>query len=160
MTAVVAAPSGTASHRATHALVHLDRIAANVRVIRNLVGSKVKLLAVVKANAYGHGAVPVARLALEEGASWLGVACVDEGIALRNAGISAPILILGYVAPDEMASAAATNLSFALGTVAQCAAVSATLRGMREPARVHLKVDSGMGRYGILPEPSKWRASW
>ncbi len=149
------ASTGAASHRATRATVHLDRIASNVRIIRRLAGDSVKVLAVVKANAYGHGAVPVAVTALDQGASWLGVACVDEGLELRNAGISAPILVLGYVAPAELESAAQTRLSVALGTMAQCAVIATAARGLREPLRVHLKIDSGMGRYGITLEQSQ-----
>ena len=144
-----------ASRRATRATVFLDRIASNMRAIRGVAGPGVQVMAVVKANAYGHGAVPVAAVALEEGAGWLGVACVDEGLQLRQAGISAPILILGYVAPDELATAVECNLSVTLGTTEQGAAIAAAARGLRGRARVHVKIDSGMGRYGILPEQTE-----
>lgn len=150
--AACAGTRGYVSHRATRATVFLDRIATNVRAIRGVVGANVKVLAVVKADAYGHGSIPVATAAIEEGASWLGVACVDEGLKLRGAGIGAPILILGYVAPDELEAAVENGLSVPLGTASQCNELAAAARGLRSPVRIHLKIDSGMGRYGLLPE--------
>ena len=85
----------------TWAEVNLDAVAHNVRAIKNYVGQKVEVIAVVKANAYGHGAVPVARTALESGATRLAVYRLVEGIELRQAGLTAPVLILGYTLPTE-----------------------------------------------------------
>ena len=95
-------PAGHCAERSTYATVYLDRLTDNVRAIRSHLGTHVRLLAVVKADAfYGHGATLVARTALEAGAAWLGVACVDEGLALRQAGVSAPILVLGFWAEKQ-----------------------------------------------------------
>ena len=82
--------------------VDLDAIAYNCRQIKKWIGEKTELMAVVKGNAYGHGAVMVSKTALENGATRLAVARVDEGIQLRKAGVEAPILVLGYVPVDEM----------------------------------------------------------
>src|SRR3990170_3470033 len=85
--------------------INLDCITENCRSIKNWIGERTILMAVVKGNGYGHGSVFVANAALEGGASRLAVARVDEGIQLRKAGIRAPILVLGYVPPDEMEEA-------------------------------------------------------
>ena len=81
--------------------IDLDAIAHNLAEVRRRIGPESRIMAVVKANAYGHGSVPVARAALEAGASYLGVACVDEGVQLRQAGVTAPIVLLGYLPPWE-----------------------------------------------------------
>ena len=94
--------------------VDLDAIAHNVGAINAHVGPDVMLIAVVKANAYGHGAVEVARTALRHGAGWLAVARAAEGIHLRQAGIAAPILVMNYTLPDEIEAAAAHNLTLTL----------------------------------------------
>jgi alanine racemase len=141
----------TASHRVTEAFIHLDRLAANVHAIRALLGAQTALLAVLKADGYGHGAIPVAHTVLRAGAHRLGVACVDEGIALRSAGIDAPILVLGYAAPSEILPAMRHDLTLTLGTAAQMDALAAAAQHDGRPVQVHLKIDSGMGRFGILP---------
>lgn len=148
----VAPPSLVSSRRVTRAEVYLDRIAANVQAVCELIGPKVALLAVIKADGYGHGAIPVARAALAAGVHWLGVACVDEGIALRLAGITAPILVMGHAAPAELRAAVQGDLTLTLGTATQCAAMLAAARLTGERVRVHLKIDTGMGRFGILPD--------
>src|SRR5437764_210474 len=89
------------SRRATRAVVDLCAIRHNVRLVRAAIGPGVRLMAMVKANAYGHGAVPVARTCVEAGATGLAVATVDEGLALRRSGITAPLLVLGASTPEE-----------------------------------------------------------
>ncbi|MDH7601224.1 MAG: alanine racemase [Armatimonadota bacterium] len=138
--------------RPTVALVDLSAIRENVQAIRKRIGSRVKLIPAVKANAYGHGAVPVSRACLEAGADMLGVACVDEAIELREAGIKAPLLILGcceYAAAEEIVrqevTAACCDLKFAQ-------ALSEVATKLGKKAAVHVKIDTGMGRIGIQPE--------
>jgi alanine racemase len=140
------------SRRVTKADVFLNRLQDNVRAVRALIGPRVALLAVIKADGYGHGAIPVAKAALDAGAGWLGVACVDEGLALRAAGIGVPILVMGHAAPAELRGAVLGDLTLTLGTAAQCSAFATAAHHLRAPVRVHLKVDSGMGRFGVLPE--------
>jgi alanine racemase len=129
----------------------MGAIAHNVRELRRRTDPGAKVMAVVKANAYGHGAVEVARTALASGAEWLGVARLAEAIALREAGFDAPILVFGYTPP----AAAGRLLDFDLGQsvysleTAEAYSAAASKRGKR--LRVHVKVDTGMGRLGLVP---------
>ena len=136
----------------TWAEVDLDAIAHNVRSIKNYVGSKVELIAVVKANAYGHGAVPVAHTVLQNGATRLAVYRLTEGIELRQAGLTAPILILGYTLPSEAEAVVHWNLTPTLNEHAQAQALSAATARHRKRLPVHVKIDTGLGRFGLLPE--------
>ena len=107
-------------------------------------------MAVVKADAYGHGAIAVARTALAAGASWLGVATVSEGIQLRRAGIEAPILILGAThTPDQIRAIAYWRLDPTLCTPQQAQTFSETLASLDRHLPVHLKIDTGMSRLGM-----------
>lgn len=137
--------------RPVYAVVDLEAIVENVKGIRARVGSSVKIMAVVKADAYGHGAVEVSRAALEAGADWLGVAIPEEGAELRRAGIQAPILVLGPTPPSQADLVAAFDLDQMLSSLplAQALSRSASERGRR--IGVHLKVDTGMGRVGVPP---------
>jgi alanine racemase len=136
----------------TWAEIDLDAIAFNIRAFKRHVGEKVKLIAVVKANAYGHGAAPVAETALEAGAEMVAVHRLIEGIELRKAGIKASILILGYTPPDGAELAAAWQLTPSLMTLEFAQALSARAAALGLKIPVHIKVDSGMSRYGLMPE--------
>ena len=136
----------------TYIEVDLDAIAHNAQAIKAHIGPHVHLIAVVKANAYGHGMVEVARTALQHGASWLAVGRVDEGIALREAGITAPILVMGYSLPGDVEDAIARALTLTVADLASVEAVSALARRLGRPIPVHVKVDTGMGRFGMLPD--------
>ncbi|MGH2406054.1 MAG: alanine racemase [bacterium] len=130
------------------ATVDLDALEGNLRTVRGLVPAPAAVMAVVKADAYGHGAIAVARAALEAGATWLGVATADEAIELREAQVRGRILIFGPV-PDrwiEPLSVAGCAL-----TVADRASAAAAARAPARP-RVHIKVDTGMMRLGVAPE--------
>lgn len=133
--------------------VDLGAIRHNVRLLRSLLAPGVGLVAVVKANAYGHGAVPVARAALAAGASGLAVARADEGLALRSAGIEAPVWVLGFVPESAAATCAEAGLTMTVARPGQAAALASAARTAgRIPLPVHLKVDTGLSRYGVLPE--------
>jgi alanine racemase len=119
----------------------------NTALVKDLVGPRTAVMAVVKANGYGHGAVPAARAALEGGATWLGVSSVPEGIELRQAGIRAPILNLGYTPPSELSAAVSAGL--ALNVYDQ--ASLALLKTAATEIAVHVKVDTGMHRLGATP---------
>src|SRR5512139_2957206 len=95
----------------THARIHLDNIRSNIEAIRRTVGPERKILIAVKANAYGHGAVEVSRLAERTGVDWLGVATVPEGLQLRQAGIRLPILKFSLAFPEEMEAAVRSDLT-------------------------------------------------
>ncbi len=136
--------------RPAWAEIDLDAIRDNLAALRRA-AAPAAVLAVVKGNAYGHGAVPVARAALDAGAWGLGVATVDEGVELRRAGIAAPVLVLSSLLPDEAGRAVAHDLALTVSDdrVADAAARSAGATG--RTARLHLKVDTGMGRIGAAP---------
>jgi alanine racemase len=132
--------------------VDLDAIGANIEAFRRLMGPSSQFMAVVKAEAYGHGAAMVARTATEAGAAWLGVARVREGVLLREAGLSQPILVLGPVAPGEAAAVVEYDLRATIGSVAAAQELSsaAAARGRNVP--LHVKLNTGLGRYGLSLE--------
>ena len=136
----------------TWAEVDLDAIAHNARGLKERAGEKTELMAVVKANAYGHGAVPVARTALENGASRLAVNRAIEGVELRQAGITAPVLILGYSFPSEAETIVRWDLTPTVTTVEGALALSAMSDRQGKVTPIHVKVDTGMGRFGLLPD--------
>ena len=131
--------------RPTVARVDLDAIRNNVRALRPE-GSE--LMAVVKADGYGHGDVAVARAAIDAGATWLGVALVEEGVRLRDAGIDAPILTLSEPPPGSVAAALEAGLTPTIYTDRGLEEIIAAGEG---PARIHIKVDTGMHRVGASP---------
>jgi len=133
--------------------VEVDRsaIRGNLRRLAALAG-EAGVMAVVKANAYGHGAEAVSEAAADAGAAWLGVARPDEAFALRAAGIGAPILVLGYTPPDVVDQAISQNLTLAVFDAETAAAYAAVGHAMGQQARVHVKLDTGMGRLGVAAE--------
>ncbi len=133
--------------RPTWLEIDLGRLAANYRVLAKRISPKTRIIAVVKANAYGHGAAMVAKTLLEAGAARLAVATAAEGAELRKAGIRAPIHLLGSLHPAEAEDALEANL---IPTVVTLEAARALAR-LRPGATVHVKVDTGMGRVGVLP---------
>jgi len=141
------------------ASVALEAVSGNVREIRRLVGEKPLIMAVVKAEAYGHGAVQVAARTLAAGATWLGVSLPEEGINLRAAGIEAPILILSPLQLSQAAPVAAHGLAATICQHESAEALSRAAVAFGRIAEVHLKVDTGMGRVGIGPEAAVTFAS-
>ncbi len=137
--------------RPTWARIDLSAIAANVKVAMRLAGPAA-VMAVVKADAYGHGAVPVAQAALEAGAAWLGVAIPEEGRLLRQAGIRAPVLVLGPVLPSDAELSVRDALDQCVSDLAQIEALQQAAEAQGREAWVHIKVDTGMGRVGFRPE--------
>lgn len=139
------------SMRCDRAWVEIDlkALAHNTRQIKQILSPPTQLMAVVKADAYGHGAVTVAETVLSAGASWLGVATIPEGIELRAAGIKAPILILGAVnTPEEIQAIAHWQLQPTLCNPKQALVFSETLATSGKSLPVHLKLDTGMSRLG------------
>ena len=128
--------------------IDLDALAENVRALKEYIGQDVEIIAVVKANAYGHGAVMVARTALESGASRLAVHRLQEGVELRKHGIKAPILVMGFIPLEGINSILRWNLTPTLPSLNFLLALDKYAQGM---VPVHIKVDTGLGRYGFLP---------
>lgn len=132
------------------AVIDLDAIRHNVRRLADA-ASPAKVMAVVKADAYGHGAVPVARAALEAGASWLGVAHISEALALRTAGIDAPMLAWLHTTESNFGAAVAAGVDIGCSGW-ELDRIVAAAREQERPARIHLKVDTGLGRNGVTLE--------
>lgn len=129
--------------------IDLGALAHNLREIRKLLRPACRIMAVVKADAYGHGAVEVAKAALRAGASWLGVATLDEALALRRSGIKGRILIVGPIDVADLAAAARGRISVTIGSMEFIDALERL--GRRLPrAQFHLKVDTGMTRFGVM----------
>ncbi len=132
--------------------IDLKAIECNLRAIKSHIQEGTKLCAVVKANAYGHGAIAVAQKAVEAGAEYLAVATLDEGLELRRAGFMTPILILGLVPPEAAATVVENGLTQAVCDLDMAQALSTAAEKQGRGAKVHLKVDTGMGRIGVRPE--------
>lgn len=132
--------------------IDLSAIGHNVGRVVELVGPAVDVLAVVKDDAYGHGAFRVAQAALDHGATWLGVASPNEGICLRRSGIREPILVLGWTPPWQAENAVGNDLVATVFAIEGAAALSQAAGHLGRTACVHIKVDTGMGRLGLLPD--------
>jgi alanine racemase len=133
--------------------IDLGAIAHNVRELRRVTRPEALLMAVVKGDGYGHGAVAVARTALANGAAMLAVARLEEGVALRQAGFEAPILVFGRPFADQAADLIRHHLIQSVVDLEDAEMLSGAARARGAAVAVHLKVDSGMGRLGLVPDP-------
>ncbi len=131
--------------------IDLDKLTANVQALKRQAGAA-RLLVVVKANAYGHGAVATARAAVDAGAWGLGVASLEEGADLRRAGIKAPILVLSRSAPAQAERLLQSDLRVTIGDLELGQSLSQAAQGSGRDALVHLKIETGMQRFGVPPE--------
>lgn len=134
-------------YRNTWAEIDLNAVDANVKQIKQKLANDTQIMAVVKANAYGHGAISVAKQALQSGATALAVALLEEALSLREAGIQAPILVLSWVPPESAPIAAEYDIALTVYQLAWLEAVPT--EQLKQPLAIHLKWDSGMGRVGI-----------
>ena len=132
--------------------INLSAIAKNISAVRQFVSPTTQVMAIVKANAYGHGLIPASRAAIKGGASALGVALLQEGVALRSAGITAPVVVLTPTTPEQADSIVAHNLSQTIGHPDAIPPLEAAAKRHKTRARIHLKVDTGMGRLGLLAD--------
>jgi alanine racemase len=133
--------------------VDLEAIENNVAWITRRVSAAAgaQVMAVVKANGYGHGAIPVARAALRGGATWCGVARIEEALDLRQAGLNCPVLLLGFNPEAQVEEAIRQGISQTVWSMEQLLLLSSAARKVGLPARIHLKVDTGMSRLGVQP---------
>jgi alanine racemase len=129
--------------------IDLDAIRNNIQWFLEYSG--IPVMAVVKANAYGHGMIPVARAAIQAGASWCGVARIEEAFELRAADLDNPILVMGYTPPDRVEKAVAWGISMTVWHPDQIDLAASVAKAIGKSARLHLKVDTGMSRLGIQP---------
>jgi len=135
--------------------IDLNAISHNLKEVRRIIRPGVKIMAVVKANAYGHGAVQVANTALQNGADYLGVARGNEAIELREAGISCPIMVLGYSPVDFTRHLIEYDLIQSVFTYDMAKEISSEATSMNQSVKVHLKLDTGMGRIGLVVDSKK-----
>ncbi len=134
----------------TWAEIHLDRLTHNFRVIRSTLTPGCRMMAVVKADAYGHGAAQAAKALQAAGADWFGVSNLEEAVQLRRAGIQAPILILSYTPPEEVPRLAEFAVTQAVLSLEHAQEISAAAVEAGVTVRIHLKVDTGMSRVGFF----------
>lgn len=137
-------------YRPTWAQVNLGNIAYNFRRIKELLKPGVKVMVTVKADAYGHGLVEVSRKLISCGVDYLGVASIDEGIKLRDSGISVPVLVLGALLEDDAGALLKYNLTAAICNKGLASALNKAAANSGKTAKVHIKVDTGMARIGVL----------
>ncbi|EXJ23619.1 Alanine racemase [Alkalibacterium sp. AK22] len=145
------------SYRYTKAEVDLDKITFNFKSMQNHISAGTQLMAVIKADAYGHGAVEVARHLEKQGVDYLAVAVMDEAIELRSAGITCPILLLSPIEPDTIPTAVRWDITLTIFSERIAAAVQAFARITKKTVKVHVKVDTGMGRIGARTEEETLR---
>ncbi|MDK2880862.1 MAG: alanine racemase [Clostridia bacterium] len=131
--------------------IDLSALCSNVRELRRVANPSAAVMAVVKANGYGHGLEEVSRAALKSGASWLGVALLQEALALREKGITAPILVLGYTPTEYAEDVVRNDVSQTVTAWEDAVALAAAARRLGKRAKVHIKIDTGMGRLGFYP---------
>lgn len=138
--------------RPTWVEVNLKAVDHNLKEVRRLVGNKTKIMAIVKADGYGHGAVEIARRVVKAGVDYLGVASLEEGKELREAKIKSPILILGYTFPSRIVEVVKYSLTQTVYDLDLIRALDRAAGKLNKKAKVHIKVDTGMGRLGVLPK--------
>lgn len=138
--------------RPTIAEINLSHLVGNLEKIRAYLKSRTKILAVVKADAYGHGAVEVGSKLIESGVSQLGVATVEEGLELRDGGIAEDVVVLGGVLPDQLDEAISLGLDVVVGSTGHLKDLADETRKIKKTVGIHLKIDTGMGRLGIFPD--------
>lgn len=135
--------------RPVWAEIDLDALCSNVREIRRITNPRAEIMAIVKANGYGHGVEQVSRAALKSGAGWLGVSLLQEALELRRQGMQAPILILGYTPEQDAGEVVANDISQTVFSREGGLALAAAAHKLGKKARVHIKIDTGMGRIGF-----------
>ncbi|SDK84179.1 alanine racemase [Alkalibacterium thalassium] len=140
------------SYRYTKAEIDLDKVSYNYHQMRNHISEKTKIMGVIKADAYGHGAVEIGRHLEKEDIDYLAVAVLDEAMELRDAGITKPILLLSPIEPDRIPTAIKNNISITVFSQEIAEAVNHHASQTKQTVRIHLKVDSGMGRIGARSE--------
>jgi len=139
------------NHYRVWAEIDLDAVTHNLTVIRRRAGSGVRLVPVIKADAYGHGAVAIAHHAVRCGIAGLGVGTSAEALELREAGLRIPILVLGTIVDEEAAAALSHRIEIGIHSSDRIAMLESLAARMGTVARVHLNIDTGMGRLGVLP---------
>ena len=142
-------------YRPTWAEINLDNLAYNYYQIKKQLVAHTRVMVTVKADAYGHGLIPVSKKLVSCGVDYLGVASIDEGLRLRQAGIKTPILILGLIMKKDILPVFKYNLAPTICDEVLAEALNKEARSQGRPVSVHIKVDTGMGRIGVLHEDAQ-----
>lgn len=135
-----------------YAKINLDNIQKNIKAVIEKFGKDITVMGIVKANAYGHGAVEVAKTLVEAGAGALGVAAIDEAVELRENGVTAPILILGQIFRQDYQAAIENDITCTVIDIVTAIGLSKKAGELGKKAKVHIKIDTGMGRIGFQPD--------
>ncbi|MCX6120512.1 MAG: alanine racemase [Ignavibacteriales bacterium] len=139
----------TYKNRPTRAEISFENLRSNFSIVKSLIHDDVKIMAMVKANAYGHGLYEISSELLKQGVDYLGVAVLEEGVYLRERGITAPILVLGPINADQIADFITHDIEITSSSIDKSIAIAAVAKEMRKVASVHLKIDTGMERIGV-----------
>lgn len=131
--------------------IDLNAIVHNLNEVKRVIKPGARIMAVLKANAYGHGAVKVAQTALASGADYLAVARLDEALTLRRHGIESPILVFGYIPPEHYPDSVKNSITHTVYTLEMARQLNKTAEEAGIQAKVHIKIDTGMGRLGFIP---------
>jgi alanine racemase len=142
--------------RPTWAEIDLAAIKNNLECIRNVLSPKSRIMAVVKADAYGHGMKEISRTCVEEGVDFLAVATLDEAMQLIKYGVKATVLVLGYIPRHWAQIVVNYGIRTSVYDLPFARSLSAAAQALGKPAHIHLKIDTGMGRIGFAP----WRNLW
>lgn len=143
--------------RSCWAEINLDAIEHNIAIIKSITKAPAKMIAVIKADAYGHGSVPIAQSAIKKGVEILAVSGLDEALELRQANITTPIFILGYSEPSYAPYIVTSNISQTVYNFEMAKALSEAAIAHNVFAKIHIKIDSGMGRIGFLPNQESYQ---
>lgn len=136
--------------------VNQRALANNIRALREVVGAETRIMAVVKANAYGHGLIRAAEIFVQHGADWLAVAMLSEAVQLRKAGIRTPILIMGYIEDDGLYELIDQQITPSIFDMESAKKISEATKRHGRSINVHVKIDTGMHRLGFLPKEVAW----
>jgi alanine racemase len=139
----------TYKNRPTRAEISFDNLRNNLSIVRSWIQHDVKIMAMVKANAYGHGLYEISNELVKQGVEYLGVAFLEEGIYLRRCGITAPIVALGAINTDQIAEFINYDIEITSSSLDKSIAIAAVAKNLRKEAKVHLKIDTGMERIGV-----------
>ena len=147
-----------AATRPVWAEIDIDTLTHNIGEVKRVTEPSAEIIAVVKANAYGHGAVQCSRIFLENGAKSLAVATLNEAVELRGAGVEAPILVLGYTPVEHFGETLKWGVTPTIYTLEGARALADVAESVGTVAKAHIKVDTGLGRIGFLPSDESLNA--
>lgn len=136
-------------NRPTRAIINLDNLRNNYGIMRSFIGADVKVMGIIKANAYGHGMLEIANRLISLGVNYFGVAFLEEGIFLREHGIKTPILVMGGINIEQIPDFIRHDIDITTSSLDKTRAISETSASLRKVAKVHIKIDTGMERLGV-----------